>query len=202
VEGIIPVVKEQGIYATVGALGHWGKSDIRRGYTNFSAPDSSEGSPDTRTWGIRTRLDWQNAFFARDVAISPYVDLSYTDSHMDGYTETGGGIPAQFDSRDNAYTEARLGFNAAKPLNIGKLSLVTNIEAAHRFGDHGAGTSGEVDGLFTFSLPGDKVSTDWIKAGVGVEGDVGPGKLSLMLNGTSKSDMPNVWLAASYQMAF
>ena len=202
-ERIIPVSEERGLFATVGGFGHWGEADIRRGYINMSALDSSKASPDTRTWGLRTRLDWVNALTLQQTAISPYADLSYTQTRVEGYREEGGGIPAQFDSQTERYTEARLGFNTATPLSmLAGFDLIANLEAAHRFEDQTAGVSGAVDGLFGFSLPGEKVENDWLKAGVGLEGSVGPGKLGLMLNGTTKSAMPNMWVAASYQLAF
>lgn len=201
-ESIFPVLEDRGVYATVGAFGHWGEADIRRGYINFSAEDSSKASPDTQTWGIRTRLDWQNALTVLNTGVSPYVDLSYTNSHLDSYREKGGGIPAEFDGRTDDYTEARLGFNTQTPLPMPGYNFVTNLEAAHRFEDRSAGSSGQVEGLFTFDLPGEEVNQNWLKAGAGVEGEVGPGKLSLMVNGTTQSDMPNVWVATSYQLAF
>jgi len=200
---IIPVGQVDGLYATVGAYGHWGEADIRRGYINFSEQDSSKASPDTQTWGIRTRLDWQNAVSLANTGVSPYVDLSYTNSHLDSYTEKGGGIPAHFDGRTDDYTEARLGFNTQTPLPFAPgYSFVTNLEAAHRFEKNAAGVNGEVEGYFTFNLPGEDVTNDWLKAGAGVEGEVGPGKLSLMINGTTQSEMPNFWVATSYQLAF
>ncbi|MGY4531988.1 hypothetical protein ACVW0Y_001104 [Pseudomonas sp. TE3786] len=202
-ESIIPLLEEHGVYATVGAFGHWGEADIRRGYINFSELDSSKASPDTQTWGLRTRLDWQNAVTLATTGVSPYVDLSYSNSHLDSYTEKGGGIPAHFDGRTDSNTEARLGFNTETPLPFAPgYNFVANLEAAHRFENHSAGVNGQIEGLFSFNLPGEDVTNDWLKAGVGVEGNVGPGKLSLMLNGTTQSEMPNFWLATSYQLAF
>lgn len=202
-ESILPVAQVDGLYATVGAYGHWGETDIRRGYINFSEQDSSKASPDSQTWGIRTRLDWQNAVSIANTSVSPYVDLSYTNSHLDSYTEKGGGIPAHFDGRTDDYTEARLGFNTQTPLPFAPgYRFVANLEAAHRFEKNAAGVNGEVEGYFTFNLPGEDVTNDWLKAGAGVEGEVGPGKLSLMLNGTTQSEMPNFWVATSYQLAF
>jgi hypothetical protein len=37
---------------------------------------------------------------------------------------------------------------------------------------------------------------------LGVEGQLGAGKASLMLNDTTEGEMPSTWLAASYQLAF
>lgn len=201
-EAIVPVYEPERIYATLGGYGHWGESDIRRGYINMDHTETSKGSPDTNTWGVRARLDWVDALVLSTTGISPYVDLSYTRSRIDGYTEKSGSFPARFDSRTDDYTEARLGFNTQTPLPITSFNFVSNLEAVHRFEDRTSATSGEVTGLFDFSLPGEDVRNDWVKAGAGIEGLIGPGKATVMLNGTSKSEMPNLWLAASYQLTF
>ena len=91
--------------------------------------------------------------------------------------------------------------NAARPLG-GNVRLIGTLEAAHRFEDTGARTTGGVVGLFGFDLPGQKNKQDWLRAGVGVESTLGGGKASLMLNATTKGETTNAWLAASWQMAF
>ncbi|AHL73609.1 hypothetical protein CH92_00245 [Stutzerimonas stutzeri] len=201
-EAIIPLSEQHGIYATFGGFGHWGKSEIRRGYVYGNSLDSSRGKADTDTWGARVRLDWVNALTLHKTGISPYIDFSYTNAQIDGYTENGGNARARFDSQTDEYTEARLGLNTKTPLPIPRFDFVTTLEGAHRFQDRTAGVSGDVTGLFTFKVKGEEVTNDWVKAGAGVEGLVGPGTVSLMLNGTSRSDMPNLWMAASYQLAF
>lgn len=202
VESIIPVSERHGLFATIGIHSHWGEADIRRGYFNGTAQDASKASPDTHTWGVRARLDWENVLAVKSVDFSPYVDYSYTKSRMDGYTEVGGGLPARFDSRSNHASELRTGLNAVMPITSTQLNIVANMEVAHRFNDDGATSSGEVIGLFAFNLPGQDYQSTWFKAGAGVEGMVGQGQASLMLNATTKSFMPNAWLAASYQLQF
>jgi hypothetical protein len=202
VESIIPVSLARGLFATIGAYGHWGEADIRRGYLVASAQDYSSASPDTKTLGLRARLDWQDAFAWSGAQFSPYTDLSYAETRMDGYTETGGAFPAQFNKRTDHATDLRVGFNASKPIPSSTFNFVSNLEVAHRFEDRGAATSGNVAGLFAFELAGEKYKRTWMKAGVGVEGQLGAGKASLMLNATSKGEMPNAWLAASYQLTF
>lgn len=201
-EAIVPVYEPQRIYATLGGFGHWGESNIRRGYINMGRNEISKGSPDTNTWGVRARLDWVDALTLHETGISPYVDLSYTQSRIDGYTEKSGTFPARFDGQSDDYSEARLGFNTQTPLPLAGFNFVSNLEAVHRFEDRTSGVSGEVTGVFDFSLPGEQVRNDWVKAGAGIEGLIGPGKATVMLNGTSKSEMPNLWLAASYQLTF
>ncbi|MGV8991853.1 MAG: autotransporter outer membrane beta-barrel domain-containing protein [Thiobacillus sp.] len=202
VEGIIPVSPARGLFATIGAYGHWGEADIRRGYLVASTQNFSTGSPDTETLGLRARLDWENAFAWSGSQLSPYADLSYAESRMDGYTETGGAFPAQFNKRKDHATDLRVGVNAAKPIPSTRFQLIGKLEVAHRFEDSAAATSGNINGLFAFDLAGEKFRQTWMKAGVGVEGQVGQGKASVMLNATTKGEMPNAWLAASYQLTF
>ena len=202
VEGIIPVTRFDGLHATITGYGHWGDVDVKRGYLNAGLPDFSTASPDSRTWGLRARLDWQNALSWNSADFTPYLGLSFSDSHLDSFTETGGAFPARFDSRDEEVTEFRVGANSEYPLFNNRAKLLGNLEVAHRFDDQGSQTSGELIGLFGFDLPGQDYDQDWIKAGIGIEGELGKGKASLMLNGTTEGEMPSAWAAFSYQVKF
>lgn len=42
----------------------------------------------------------------------------------------------------------------------------------------------------------------WLRAGGGVEGKLGDGMASLMLNVTTEGAAPDMWLATAYHMAF
>ena len=202
VEGILPIAEDAGLYATLGMYGHRGDADIRRGYLNAGLSDFSSGNPDTRTWGLRARLDWEDAYTVKAVQFSPYADLSYSKSKADGYTETGGGFAARFDSSEEEVTELRAGFNMAMPITTANVHLVGNLEVTHRFDNKGAGTSGQLIGLFAFDLEGREYDSTWVKGGIGIEGELGKGKAFLMLNGTTEGEMPSAWLTASYQMLF
>jgi len=201
VEGIFPLLSTPGVFATLGAYGHWGEVDIRRAYSNAGLRDSSTATPDSQTWGLRARIDWQNALSVSKTQLSPYVDVNYVDSQLDSYTETGGGFPAYFTSRKESISELRLGFNASYALSATS-RLRGNLEAAHRFDDKGEGVSGNLVGLFAFDLEAREYDRNWFKAGAGIEGQVGGGKASLMLNGTTEGEMPNLWAAVAYQMTF
>lgn len=198
-EALLPV--SGSLWATLGAYGHRGDADLKRGYTNAGAQDSSSGKPDVDTWGLRGRLDWDAAARFAGADFTPYADVSYSETKLAAYTETGGGFPARFDARREKATELRIGLNADKPLG-GGLSLVGTVEAVHRFEKEGARTSGEVVGLFGFDLDGARNERDWLRAGAGVEGKLGGGRASLMLNATTKGETPSYWLAAMWQMAF
>jgi probable HAF family extracellular repeat protein len=198
-EALVPV--SGNLWATVGGYYHWGEADLRRGYLNASVPDASTGSPDVDTWGLRARLDWDQAWKAASAEFSPYVDLSHTEAKLDAYIETGGGFPAQFDERKDKATELRVGVNAAKPMANG-LRLLGTLEATHRFQKTGAHTSGQVIGLFAFDLDGAENKRDWLRAGIGVEGKLAEGKASLYLNLTTKGETPNAWLSVGWQKVF
>ncbi len=189
------------LWATIGGYGHWASADLRRGYLNAGVQTASNGAPDVDTWGLRVRLDWDSAWRVAGTDVAPYVDLSYSEAKLAAYTETGGGFPARFNARKDNATELRLGVSAAKPIS-GNIQLVGLLEAAHRFERNGARTSGDVIGLFGFDLAGTSNQRDWLRAGVGLEGQVGAGKGSLMVNATTKGEVPNYWLAVNWQMAF
>ena len=198
-EALIPVAGK--LWATVGGYGHWGNADMKRGYLNAGVQDYSKASPKVDTWGLRARLDMDNAYRVAGAAFTPYVDLSYTEAKLAAYTETGGGFPARFDARKEKATELRVGVNAARPLDDG-MTLFGAVEAAHRFEKQGARTSGQVIGLFGFDLAGQKNERDWLRLGAGVEGKLAEGRASLSLNVTTKGETPNAWLAANWQKAF
>ena len=198
-EALIPVTGD--IWATLSGYGHWGHADLRRGYQNAGLIDASKGSPDVNSWSLRARLDWRNAFRAADTAYAPYVDLTYAQSKLEAYTETGGGFPARFDARTDKSTELRLGINAAKPIGNG-LNLLGLLEAAHRFEKTGARTSGDVFGVSAFNLDGQGNQRNWLRASAGVQGKLAGGTASLTVNATTKGEVPNIWLAANWQMAF
>lgn len=198
-EALVPLGER--LWAVLSAYHHWGEADLRRGYLNAGAQDYSVGSPDVKTWGLRARLEWDKLWQLGGAAFSPYADLTHDRARLAAYTERRGGFPARFDARSEKATELRLGLNANKALSD-NLSLLGVLEAAHRFEGHGANTSGNVIGLFGFNLDGQRNQRSWLRAGAGLEGKLGGGMASLMLNVTSRGEAPNAWLAAGWRMAF
>ncbi|WP_428036476.1 autotransporter domain-containing protein [Amphritea sp.] len=201
-EGILPVLARQKLFATVGTFGHWGEADIRRGYLNAGTPDFSSASPDTISWGVRARIDWLDAWSAGQVNFTPYSDISYTKTELDGYTEVGGGFPTQFNKRIADITELRLGVNASIAIQNRNVQLFGGLEATHRLDKQGIRTSGQLLGLYDFELDSPEYDSTWYKATFGLEGRLSKGKASLMLNGTTEGEMPDAWLAASYEVCF
>ena len=189
------------LYATFSGYVNAGEADIKRGYDNAGTREYGRGSADTRTTAVRARLDWLDAVKFGNTALTPYTSVTYTRTKVDAYSETGGAFPANWNSRSEHSTEARLGLDAVHGLDD-KLNLLGRLEGVHRFNDTGAAASGDVAGLFGFSLPGQTYKRNWMRAAVGLEGKMGQGTGSLMVNGSTQSDSAKYWLAASYKMDF
>jgi probable HAF family extracellular repeat protein len=196
--GNVPGTK---LWPSAALLYQRGEADVNRGYTNAGLPDYSRGRPDVQTTAVRLRVDWEDAMSMRQASFTPYADLSYATTKIDAYTETGGGFPARFEERTEDTTEARLGIGAAYPWSS-RVKLLGQLEAAHRFENTGASTSGSVLGLFTFELPGEQLKRDWLRAGLGVAAQIGPGLLTAMANGTTQGAVPSWWFNVSYQVGF
>lgn len=189
------------LWLTAGGYDNWADAEVSRAYENAGRTDHSRGDTDTRTWGLRARLDWENAWAAGRFGLTPYTELSHVRSRIDGYREHGGGFPVEFDGRKEEVTELRLGSRLGYDL-APDTRLTGSLEAVHRFEDEGARTSGTVIGLFDFDLPGQEFSRDWLQASLGVEQRVGSGRLSASLNGTTHGQELDTWVSATYMVEF
>jgi probable HAF family extracellular repeat protein len=189
------------LWPSAALLYQQGDADARRGYLNAGVQDFSTGRPEVETIALRLRVDWEDAARIGGTSFTPYADASYARSRIDAYTETGGGFPARFEERTEEATELRLGADLAHRLSATS-KLLGRLEAAHRFEETGARTSGTVLGLFSFDLPAQRNKRDWLRAGAGVEAKLGPGIASAMLNGTTHGAVPSYWLNLSYQLTF
>lgn len=96
-EALVPLAGS--LWATFGAHFERGQADLRRGYLNAGRQDFSIASPRVNARGARARLDWENARRLAGTDFSPFLDLSYRETKLAAYTETGGGFPARFEAR-------------------------------------------------------------------------------------------------------
>lgn len=190
-----------GVVATLSGYFNWGKADIRRGYLNGAANDSSFGSTATQTYGVRARVDWQDAFKLASTGISPFASYTYLNSQMNGYTETGGSFPVRFDGSREISNTVRIGADAKTPLND-NFDLVTRLEYGHRFEKAGAGVSGQILGLSAFSLEGAGVQQDFVRGGIGVSYKLGNGDGLIMVNSSNQTGKNTTWVSASYRVKF
>jgi len=187
-----------GLWGIVTGTGLWGNADITRNYViNGGLVDSSIGRTDVEGYGIRGRLQWENAI----PHISPYGELSYAHTCLGAYTETGGAFPAAFNELCDGSTEVRYGFDAKFPVTE-QFRLIGTLEGVHRFEDSGSNVTGQVVGLGGFNLGAANYQQDWLRAGAGFEVDISGSTLSVMGNATTKGESSNAWVAANWRITF
>jgi probable HAF family extracellular repeat protein len=189
------------VWATISAYYNAGRAEIKRGYTNAGTDVRSSGEPDVESSAIRARFDWLDAVTFGDTAFTPYASITYLRTKVDGYTETGGGFPASWNSRTETSTQARVGLDAVHRL-ASTTYLLGRIEGVHRFEDEGADASGQVIGLFSFDLQGASYKQDWLRLALGLEHTFGRSTATITLNATTEAETPSYWIAASYRWWF
>ncbi|MAM09763.1 MAG: hypothetical protein CML23_04740 [Rhizobiaceae bacterium] len=196
--GLLAGDEVSGLWGIVTGVGLWGEADITRNYlVNGGLIDSSRGNSDIEGYGIRGRLEWENAV----PYLSPYLEASYANTCLGAYTETGGAFPAAFNKLCDDDTELRYGFDATVPLGE-KFSVIGTLEGVHRFESHGSNVTGQVIGLGGFNFAGASYQQDWVRAGLGFEVDISGSKLSVMGNLTSRGEASNAWVAANWRVTF
>ena len=159
-------------------LGYYGRfsTDLKRNYQNGAATDTSRGAPDATSTALRLRADWKEAFALASARFSPYAAYTWTDSRIDGYTETGGAFPARFDATTQRSQDIRLGLAASTPL-AASTDLRVAVEAARRLDETSSGTSGQVLGLWSFSSTGQKTTQNWSRLLVDLDHRLGKASL-------------------------
>lgn len=199
-EALIPTVEN--LWLTVSAQGSYGKASLRRGYiTNTNTLDSSSGIANQNAWGLRFRLDWENALRLTTANVTPYMDVSHSKSKLDAYVENGGSFPASFEARTDNSTEMRLGLNADYLIS-GRLRLLGTAEAVHRFEKTASNIRGLIPGIVSFDVAGQSNERNWERLSIGLENELAGGTASIYINVTTKGEAPNAWLAASWKYSF
>jgi uncharacterized protein YhjY with autotransporter beta-barrel domain len=188
----------------VGLLGYYGsgRADLDRGYLNAGLPVISRGSPDMTTLAARVRVDWTHALTAGPVAATPYASLTWIKNKLNGYTETGGGFPVQWDAQNEAATMVRAGLDTTWQASD-SLSALARVEYAYRLDARGNRVSGRIVGLSTFSLEGYRYEKHWWRLGLGGQYKLdNTSSISTPLNATTQLDAPRVWINLVYNKAF
>jgi probable HAF family extracellular repeat protein len=150
------------LLSLTGMLGSY-KANIDRAYSNGAATAISNGETNAFGGVVRVRADWLEAAVIGNTSINPYASLGFGRLHVDGYTESGGPFPAVFDAQSLGHVDIRLGVTAVTEFST-TTKLSTTLEVAHRAGD-AAGATGNVPGLFNFSLGGGTYAQTWARVG-------------------------------------
>ncbi|OHE00866.1 MAG: hypothetical protein A3K14_04570 [Sulfurimonas sp. RIFCSPLOWO2_12_FULL_36_74] len=185
------------LYATLTYL--YGKNDfdIKRGYENAGNLDASYAGTDQKIEAFRARLQWH----AKEDLFHPYVEYNHIKLKTDGYTEISGGFPAQFDAYKESVTDYRYGIDSNFQLNEDN-RLITTLEGVHRTDKEANGISGELIGLQSFQINGEKYKRDWMRATLGIESTFDIGRFTLTLNASTKGADPQFWSGFNYTVAF
>ena len=198
---VIYAIPETALQASASLYYNTGDANISRGYLNAGTLVQSFGRPDADMVALRLRLDWLDAFKFNAISLTPYTSVTLSRSHIAAYTETGGGFPVQWDSRTEYSLQGRLGLDGIYAVKS-SINLLAHLEAAHRFEQHSSGVEGQILGLNRFNIEGNNYRQDWLSAGIGLDGNLGKGVASIMLNATTESQAPSSWLYASYRLTF
>ncbi|WP_223508973.1 MULTISPECIES: autotransporter domain-containing protein [unclassified Pseudomonas] len=165
---------KHGVFARGAVAVSEGDATIKRSYLTGAGTSASKGKSDISQRAVSGQAGY--VFIVKDnAAVMPYIGLDYLDTKLDGYTETSGPYPVQFDSRkqNNVYGTA----GVTGSLNLGnKAILSANVKHVERLNNSNDDLSGEVLGVSTFDL---KQSTTerWDEVGLGVQ-MAGPVKAS------------------------
>lgn len=191
--------EDSGLWAVLTGAGARGTAETGRNYlANGSLVVSSSGSTDVSGYGVRGRLQWDNAF----AHTSPFAELSWSRACVDGYAESGGPFPATFDRQCGSETLARYGGDASVPVTD-RVRVTATLQGVHRIGGSPGETSGQVTGLGTFNLAVPSDDDFWARGGVGFETDLGSASmLSVTVNATTQGSAPSGWFSASWRKRF
>lgn len=143
-----------------------GDATIKRSYLTGAGTSASKGKSDISQRAVSGQAGY--VFIVKDnAAVMPYVGLDYLDTKLEGYTETSGSYPVQFDSRKQNNVYGTVGVTGS--LNLGnKAILSANLKHVERLNNSNDDLSGEVLGVSTFDLKQDTTER-WDEVGLGVQ---------------------------------
>jgi probable HAF family extracellular repeat protein len=81
-------IPDAGLQWFVGVDGTALTGDVTRGYLNGSSPVSSHGNTDAVGYGATARIGWTFEDVIVRTQITPFAAYTYTNQHVNGYTET------------------------------------------------------------------------------------------------------------------
>jgi len=172
---------------------HQSAADILRAYDAGLATDYSYGETDAQTWAFRARVDWENSFALAGCKFSPYVDLSFIESQVDGYSEAAGAAPAIYASRTDHSLEARAGLNMLYEINS-SMAVTGEVGMYQQLNEKNSAVNGQASGS-NFSLMMSEADDTWMIGSVGIRAITEVGTVNLRLNGTTEGSDSTAWIS-------
>ena len=178
---------------------HQADADLLRAYDTGSATDFSFGETDVDTWAFRARIDWQYAFALRGCEFSPYIDLSFAESQVDGYLEAGGSAPATFQSNRDHSLGARAGVNMLYELSP-SMAVTGEVGVCQNLNQSNPAVAGEALGS-SFNVMAPKTDETWMLGSIGIRAITEVGTVNLRLNGTTEGGDSTAWVSLLWSLS-
>ena len=160
-------IPQAGLQWLVGIGGIRSEGDISRGYLNGNGVAFSDGHTVANGLAGTGRIGWIFDNVMAQTKLTPFASFTVSALRTDGYAETGGPFPAQFNSFTDVAQISRLGGDVRYSLAPGAWIWGT-LDWAHRFGGGNSGTiAGSLIGLFALATPGASVMQDWAEMTAG-----------------------------------
>ena len=178
---------------------HQADAGLLRAYDTGSATDFSFGETDVDTWAFRARIDWQYAFALRGCEFSPYIDLSFAESQVDGYLEAGGSAPATFQSNRDHSLGARAGVNMLYELSP-SMAVTGEVGVCQNLNQSNPAVAGEALGS-SFNVMAPKTDETWMLGSIGIRAITEVGTVNLRLNGTTEGGDSTAWVSLLWSLS-
>ena len=161
-------VPDAGLQWLLGINGITLSGDINRGYLNGSGLASSSGSTTANGYGATARIGWSFNNVLPATQVTPFASYTYSTIHFNGYTETTGVFPAQFNGFDDTAQTVRVGADARYTFAPGKWAWGT-LASAHKINNsESEDITGTLIGMFGMTAPAGPVANDWVEATAGI----------------------------------
>ncbi|MES2983260.1 MAG: ubiquitin-like protein [Verrucomicrobiota bacterium] len=198
---LIQPVKVLGPNAWMTLTGYYHQTgaEVFRAYNTGLGTDRSYGETDIQTWALRARVDWENAHTFAGCQFSPYVDISFIEAHVDGYSETGGTAAAVYQSRNDNSLEGRAGINMLYEINP-TVAITSELGLYHQLSGSNSAVSGSAAGS-SFSLNTPETDHIWMLGSIGIRADTEVGTVNLRLNGSTEGDDSSAWVSLLWSMS-
>jgi ubiquitin/uncharacterized protein YhjY with autotransporter beta-barrel domain len=179
---------------------YYNKSDaeILRAYDAGMETDTSHGETDVDTWALRGRIDWEALITTVGCEFSPYIDLSFIESRVDGFVESGGSYPAAYQTRSDHAMEARVGVNMSYEISK-SLALTAEAGLSHQLGERNSSVQGQASGS-NFNLALADSDDFWMTGSIGIMANIHAGTVNLRLNGTTEGNDSAAWVSLLWEI--
>lgn len=185
--------------------GYYHQSDVEilRAYGSGLANGSSSGETNVDGWAFRARVDWEKSIVLARCEFSPYIDLSFINAQVDGYSEAGGVDPFTYQSHADHSLDGRAGVNMLYPINQ-STAVTAEVGLCQQLSEGDSPVSGQTFGgsNFDVKMPGADSNDTWMLGSVGIRAITSVGTFNLRFNGTTEGNDSSAWLSLLWTRSF